>query len=101
MEVDETLVQRLMEKGEHMSLFKLLDYSVRIMMNGGKDPEFLKLFGELKSRAEEQWPGTIDWCGLPTFTDESYIKKGREIIPDPVKEAYIRCLLYTGGPKGM
>lgn len=76
-----------------MSLFKLLDYSTRLKMNGGENPEFLEYFKSLKQSADKQWPGAIKWSGLLTL-NEGHIYKGKEMIPAHVKEAYLRCFLY-------
>jgi hypothetical protein len=94
--MDETLVQRLVEQGEDMTLNKVLYNLITCSMHCSFDPGWKEFFEKMKTAVDEEWPGAVEWSGGLYICKKGF-DFGQVIVPEHIKENYVRCLLYSEG----
>ena len=95
--MDEDLVQRLVEKGEELTLRQVVESTRYCKMNCnlfGDNPGWKEFFQPLKAAIDEEYPDQVNW-------DVIYcLKKGdhaKDIVSREIKEKYVRILLFSKG----
>lgn len=94
--MDETLVQKLVTDGEDMTFHNLafeMKNCHRYSALLGKG--YKELERDLMDTVDQEFPGAIDWLRRTYSVNEGF--DGNQIIPNPIKEKYVRCLLYADG----
>lgn len=97
--MNKQLVQRLVEKGENLTLGQVVDSTRVCKMNCGlfgNPPGWKELFDDLRRTVDETYLGQVSW-DVPYQLMRS--DHANEAVSKKIKEKYIRILLFSKGER--